>query len=77
MKKAWDSVKTPRGMVRAFLTFLAALLTFGGPTYMMYVLESLGVPQLLYLLLGLAFFTAGVILFVHLFRKEAGSQASK
>ena len=44
---------------------------------MMYVLESLGVPHLLYLLLGLAFFTAGVILFVHLFRKEAGSQASK
>ena len=59
-----------RKSLLVLLTLVAALLTFGGPTYLMYVLESLGVPQLLYLLLGLAFFAAGVILFLHLFREE-------
>ena len=77
MKKVGDRLKIPRRMVRAFLIFLAALLTFGGPTYMAYVLESLGVPRLQYLFLGLAFFMAGVILFVHLLGKKAGSKPSK
>lgn len=76
MKKVWKTVKIPEIIVRAFLTFLAALLTFGGPTYLMYVLESFGVPYLLYILLGLASFTAGVILFIHLFGKEAKSEVS-
>jgi hypothetical protein len=76
LKKIGDRVKIPRRMVRAFLTVLAALLTFGGPTYMTSVLESLGVPFFLYLILGLAFFIAGVILFLHLFGEEAGSKPS-
>lgn len=43
---------------------------------MMYILERLGVPHLLYILLGLASFTAGVVLFMYLFGKEAGSEGS-
>ena len=42
----------------------------------MYVLEKLGVPYLLYILLGLASFTAGVILLMHLFGKETSSEVS-
>lgn len=76
MKKIGDSLKIPRRLVRAFLIFLAALLTFGGPTYIAYVLESLGVPPLQYLFLGLVFFVAGVILFVRLLGEEAGSKSS-
>ena len=77
MKKVGDRLKIPQRLVRAFLIFLAALLTFGGPTYLAYVLESLGVPQFQYLLLGLAFFTAGVILYVRLLGEKAGSKPSK
>jgi hypothetical protein len=70
MEKLKKSLRISERTAKAILTFLAALLTFGGPTYLMYVLESFGVPYLLYILLGLASFTAGVILFVHLFGKE-------
>jgi hypothetical protein len=73
MEKLRKSLKLSERTAKALLIFLAALLTFGGPTYLMYVLESLGVPHLLYLLLGIAFFTAGVGLFIHLFGKEAKS----
>jgi len=70
MEKLKKSLKISGRTAKAILTFLAALLTFGGPTYLMYVLEKLGVPYLLYILLGLASFTAGVILLIRLFGKE-------
>lgn len=70
MKKIWRKIEIPERIAKAVLTSIAALLTFGGPTYLMYVLEKLGVPHLLYLLLGLASFTAGVILFIHVLGKE-------
>lgn len=73
MEKLRKSLRLSERMAKALLTFLAALLTFGGPTYLMYVVESLGVPHLLYLLLGLAFFTAGVGLSMHLFGKDGKS----
>jgi len=76
MKKLRKGVKISERTVRAFLIFLAGLLTFGGPTYLMYILQGLGIPYLLYILLGLASFTAGVILFVHLFKEEQKSEAS-
>jgi hypothetical protein len=73
MEKLRKSLRLSERTAKALLTFLAALLIFGGPTYFMYILESLGVPHLLYLLLGLAFFTAGVGLLMHLFGKEGKS----
>jgi hypothetical protein len=76
MKRVGKIVKLPEKTVRAILIFLAGLLTFAGPTYMMYVFQRLGVPSLLYVLLGLASFTAGVILFLHLFRREPKPEVS-
>jgi hypothetical protein len=52
--------------VRAALTLIAASLTFAGPTYLLYVLQRFALPSPLLLLLGLAFFTVGIILFVYL-----------
>jgi len=62
--------------VRALLMLLAAFLTFGGPTYLFYILEKLDVPHLLSLLIGLASFTAGVIIFVRLLKGERKVGAS-
>ena len=62
--------------MRAVLTLLAALLTFGGPTYLLYILEELAFPRLVSILLGLASFTMGIILFVYLFKGEEKVGAS-
>lgn len=62
--------------VRAVLMFLAASLTFGGPTYLLYILEELAFPHLISLLLGLASFTMGIILFAYLLEGEGKVGAS-
>jgi len=62
--------------VWAVLMLLAAFLTFGGPTYLLYVLEKLAFPHLLSLLIGLASFAMGIILFVYLLRGEEKVGAS-
>ena len=62
--------------VRAVLMLLAALLTFGGPTYLFYILEELAFPHLLSLLIGLASFTVGIVLFVYLLKGEEKVGAS-
>ncbi len=65
-----ERLKVSDRTVKVILILLAAVLTFGGPTYMIYVLERLGAPHLLYVLLGLAAFTAGVLLFMRLIEEE-------
>ena len=62
--------------VRALLMLLAAFLTFGGPTYLLYILEELAFPHLISLLLGLASFTMGIILFAYLLEGERKVGAS-
>jgi len=62
--------------VRAVLMLLAAFLTFGGPTYLFYILEELAFPHLISLLLGLASFAMGIILFVYLLEGEEKVGAS-
>ena len=62
--------------VRAVLVLLAASLTFGGPTYLPYILKKLAFPQLIALLIGLASCIIGIILFVHLLEKEEKVGAS-
>jgi len=64
------------GFVRTMLTLLAASLTFGGPTYLLYILEELAFPRLFSLLLGLASFTVGIVLFVYLLKGEEKVGAS-
>ena len=62
--------------VRGMLVLLAASLTFGGPTYLVYILEKLIVPHLIALLIGLASCIMGIILFAHLLEKEEKGGAS-
>jgi len=62
--------------VKVILMLLAASLTFGGPTYLIYVLERWIIPQVLLALLGLASLTAGLILFTRLIGEEGKSKAS-
>lgn len=62
--------------VRALLMLLAAFLTFGGPTYLLYILEKLDVPNLLSLLIGLTSLTVGVVIFVYLLKGERRVGAS-
>jgi len=61
---------------KALLTLIAAFLIFGGPTYLLYILDRLGIPRLLILLAGLAAFTAGVILLARLSIEEGKVKAS-
>ena len=56
--------------VKVTLTLLAAFLTFGGPTYLIYFFKGLIASQSLLALLGLVSFTAGLILFTQLIGKE-------
>jgi len=62
--------------VKVILTLLAASLTFGGPTYLIYVLKRWIIPQVLLALFGLASFTAGFILFARLIGEEGKTKAS-
>jgi len=66
MKKARKGWRIPERFVKTALTILAVLLIFGGPTYLMLIFQRFGVSSLLFTLIGLASFTAGVILFLHL-----------
>ncbi len=58
------------------MRLLAVFLIFGGPTYLLYVLDRLEVPRLVVLLVGLAAFTAGVFLFVYLSEEEGKGASS-
>jgi len=62
--------------VHGLLILFAAFLTFGGPTYLLYILQRLAFPRLLILLFGLASFTAGIILFAYLLGGERKIGAS-
>jgi len=63
MEKTW---------VKAFLTLLSVGLMFMGPTYFLYILQRFNAPYLLLVLLSLASFAFGVILFARVFSKEKG-----
>ncbi|MEM3673818.1 MAG: hypothetical protein QW468_06350 [Candidatus Bathyarchaeia archaeon] len=58
-------------MRKTLLVLLAALLTFAGPTYVVYVLhEVLEVGYATSMLSGLVLFAAGLILIWYLIRKK-------
>jgi len=62
--------------MRALLTLLAAFLTIGGPTYLPYILTEAAFPHLISILLGLASFAIGIILFAYLLEGEEKVGAS-
>jgi hypothetical protein len=61
IEKAW---------VKAFLALLSVALMFMGPTYFLSILQRFGAPYPLLVLLCLASFAFGVILFASVFSKE-------
>lgn len=63
MEKTW---------VKAFLTLLSVTLMFMGPTYFLYILQKSKAPYLLLVLLCLASFAFGAVLFAMVFSKEKG-----
>lgn len=76
MKKARKSWRIPERFAKTALTILAVLLIFGGPTYLMLIFQRLGIPPVLFTIVGLAAFTTGVILFMHLAKEKEKSKAS-
>lgn len=68
--KSRFSKETRKKSVKAGLTVLAALLVFGGPTYLLYVLQRLPIPYPLVALLGLVSFVVGLFLFVRLMEEK-------
>ena len=65
-----QSKETKRASFRAFLMLLAAFLVFGGPTYLMYVLQQVITLYPLVLLLGIASFIVGLFLFTRLIKEK-------
>jgi hypothetical protein len=63
--------------MKALLLPLAAIFTFGGPTYMLYVLRKFRLPTFPFLLLlGFVFFVSGIILFAYLLGEKGKGEAS-
>lgn len=65
-----QSKETKRTSIRVFLMLLAAFLVFGGPTYLMYVLQQVITSYSLVLLLGITSFIAGLLLFMRLIKEK-------
>ena len=61
-----------KGAFRAILILIAAILTFGGPTYILMILQRLDVPQPLLALFGLASLTIGIIFLAKFVKEEEG-----
>jgi len=68
--------KGQKSFTKALLMLFAVFLIFGGPTYLIYILNQLEIPRLLILLIGLAAFTVGIILFAYLSKEEGKVETS-
>jgi hypothetical protein len=64
------NLKKSQGFKRGLIIFFAALLTFGGPTYLMFILNEAILPRLLILTAGLVSFVAGLALFIYTLKEE-------
>ena len=67
--------KEQKSFANALLRLFAVFLIFGGPTYLLYILDKLEVPRLLVLFAGLAAFIAGIVLFAYLSKEEGKVEA--
>jgi hypothetical protein len=68
-----DNLKNSKGFMRGILVFFAALLTFGGPTYFMFILNEASLPRFLILAAGLVSMVAGLLLFTFTLKEEQKS----
>ncbi len=57
-------------LIWAVMIPVSALLIFGGPTYVLLFLQKLEVPYIVRVPIGLASFTAGLIIFLRLIKEE-------
>jgi len=65
-----SSKETKRRSFRAFLMLLAAFLVFVGPTYLMYAFQEVIAFYPLVVLLGIASFIVGLVLFTRLIKEK-------
>jgi hypothetical protein len=68
-----ENLKNSKGFMRGLLIFFAALLTFGGPTYLMFILNEASLPRFLIITAGLASLIIGLILFTYILKEEQPS----
>ena len=68
-----EKMKKSQGFMQGLIILFAALLTFGGPTYMMLILNEVGLPRLLILAAGLVSLVAGLVLFTYLLNEKQQS----
>jgi len=55
---------------KTFLTIVAVILIFAGPTYVTYALNALNIGYLASVLVGVALFAVGLVLLFYLIRKK-------
>lgn len=65
--------KGQKSLTKPVLKLFAVLLIFGGPSYLLYILDKLGIPRLIILVVGLAALIAGIILYAHLSEEKGGA----
>jgi hypothetical protein len=68
-----ENLKKSKGFMRGLLVFFAALLTFGGPTYLMVFLNEASIPRFVILAAGLISLAIGLFLFTNLLNEEQQS----
>ncbi len=68
--------KGQKRFAKALLMLFAAFLIFGGPTYLIYILDKLDLPRLVILPIGLVAFVAGLILFTYLSKEDTKTETS-
>lgn len=69
-----DNLKNSKGLMRGILIFFAALLTFGGPTYLMFILNEVSFPRFLILAVGIFSLAVGLVLFTFILKDEQPSR---
>ena len=65
-----ENLKKSKGFMRGLLIFFAALLIFGGPTYLMDILNEANFPRLLILAAGLISLVLGFFLLTYMLKEE-------
>jgi hypothetical protein len=65
-----ENLKNSKGFMRGILIFFAALLTFGGPTYFMLILNEANLPRILILAAGIISLILGLVLFSYILKDE-------
>jgi hypothetical protein len=68
-----EKLKNTKGFMRGILVFFAALLTLGGPTYFMFILNEASLPRVLILAAGIISLVIGLLLFSFILQDEQQS----